>query len=234
MANTTELDFSTLLASSVHDMKNTVGMMIVQLSQLQSGVGEREELEVLGMQASQLNQSLIQLLALYKLEQQLYLPPSEEVYLDEFCEDFAAHHQSMLEALQLKLSVDNDVDTEWTLDPALIQSALATLVTNILQLKQQRQLPVSCVKLRVDTAAVAQASWLRISLEDDGPGFAPERWGHFQPQRSGIEFSTGSSGLGLYFSHLTATHHRQGEHLGFIELGQSETLGGARVSFYIP
>lgn len=234
MSRPDNLDFSTLLACSVHDMKNNVGLMINQLAQLQEQLGERTELDVLGMQASQLNQSLIQLLAVYKLEQNLYLPPTEEVYLDELCEDFQASHHAMLEALDIELVTDCEMDIPWTLDEALLQSVLATLVSNILQLKQQQPDTVSAIILRTTTQEVEGQCYLKISIDDDGPGFDSELWGHFEPKLTGVKFTSGNSGLGLYFSHLVARHHQQNGQQGFLQLGESEALGGASVSFYLP
>ena len=234
MASKPALQFSTLLASSVHDMKNTVGLMISQLESLQAQVGERAELDVLGLQVNQLNNSLMQLLAVYKLEQQLYPAPLEDFYLDEFCEDVLAAHQPLLEAMGLHLQADYPRDTSWTLDTGLLMAVVSTLFTNVMQLAQQQDAEVSELLLSVEPLTWDGMPYLRISVEDNGPGFADDRCGIFEPRQAAVEFTTGSSGLGLYFSYLVACHHQHEQHRGFLELGQSTALGGARVSLYLP
>lgn len=235
MAISERLDFATLLATSVHDMKNNVGLMIHQLAQLSEELGERSEFDAIGLQASQLNQSLIQLLAIYKLEKNLYASSADDVFLDEFCEDFDVAHEAMLGALDIDLNIQlEDADLEWSFDRLLMQSVLATLLCNVLQLKQQSDKPISSVCLDISTQEIEQVTYLKVSLDDNGPGFDSEQWGRFMPQQKAVEFSTGSCGLGLYFSHLVALHHHVGSHQGFLQLGESESLGGASVSFYLP
>lgn len=232
------LNFATLLASSVHDMKNNVGMMIHQLTQLSEklseDIGEVKELDVIGIEANQLNQSLIQLLAIYKLEQNLYSVPSQEVFLDEFCEDFQAAHQAMLSAFGVELIIDcEDGEQEWVFDADLLQSVLSTLLCNVFQLKQKND-DVGVVKLCTSVQTIDQQQYLKVSLDDDGPGFDSEHWGRFVPEQKGVQFATGNSGLGLYFSHLVAEHHHSDSVKGFLQLGESEKLGGASVSFFLP
>ncbi len=120
------------------------------------------------------------------------------------------------------------------MDASLLQSVLATLLCNIMQLKQQGEESVSSVKLVCSTQQIDAVTFLKISLEDDGPGLDSELWGRYAPQQSAVQFDSGNSGLGLYFSHLVAEHHCVEGVNGFLQLGESHTLGGASISLFIP
>ena len=80
---------------------------------------------------------------------------------------------------------------------------------------------------------VESATAVAVVVEDDGPGIPPEdrvrvldRFVRLDESR---QRRTGSSGLGLSLSHAIATRHR-----GSIDVGDSEHLGGARVTIELP
>ena len=80
---------------------------------------------------------------------------------------------------------------------------------------------------------VESATAVAVMVEDDGPGIPPEdrvrvldRFVRLDESR---QHRTGSSGLGLSLSHAIATRHR-----GSIDVGDSEHLGGARVTIELP
>ncbi len=80
---------------------------------------------------------------------------------------------------------------------------------------------------------VESATAVAVVVEDDGPGIPPEdrvrvldRFVRLDESR---QHRTGSSGLGLSLSHAIAKRHR-----GSIDVGDSEHLGGARVTIELP
>ena len=80
---------------------------------------------------------------------------------------------------------------------------------------------------------VESATAVAVVVEDDGPGIPPEdrvrvldRFVRLDESR---QRRTGSSGLGLSLSHAIAKRHR-----GSIDVGDSEHLGGARVTIELP
>jgi len=69
MTTPTEIDYATILASSVHDMKNSLCMVIQSAELIQAegaklSHGAREELALLNYEANRLNSNLLQLLSL--------------------------------------------------------------------------------------------------------------------------------------------------------------------------
>ena len=80
---------------------------------------------------------------------------------------------------------------------------------------------------------VESATVMAVMVEDDGPGIPPEdrvrvldRFVRLDESR---QRRTGGSGLGLSLSHAIAKRHR-----GSIDVGDSEHLGGARVTIELP
>jgi two-component system sensor histidine kinase SenX3 len=80
-ADRPKLDISTFLLSSIHDMKNSLGMMAAYLEDaLAESSGERYSVRLAGpgktaqalYEAQRVNNHLIQLLALYKIDQSFY------------------------------------------------------------------------------------------------------------------------------------------------------------------
>ena len=68
-----KLDFSFVLASSVHDMKNSLGMLLNTLSNViatypPSSPEQAKSYAVLEYEAARINSELIQLLSIYRLE----------------------------------------------------------------------------------------------------------------------------------------------------------------------
>jgi signal transduction histidine kinase len=103
-------------------------------------------------------------------------------------------------------------------DGGRLQQAIMNLVLNAIQ--------ATPAGGRVRMAALAQAQELELSVDDSGPGIAPElRTRIFEPF-----FTTrpGGTGLGLPFVHRTVAQHG-----GSIDVEPSE-LGGARLVVRLP
>ena len=63
------IDFSTLLAVSVHDMKNSLGLLVQQLQDISYKVNDaatQNELAHMHYEAQRINTNLVHLLALYR------------------------------------------------------------------------------------------------------------------------------------------------------------------------
>lgn len=224
------LSFATLLAASVHDMKNAVGELLSQADALaETHPQDSPQVQQIRNQAEQLNRYLLHLLALYKLDSGLYPRCPETCFLDELLEDVLAAHKAAASARGLQLvSEDLAADIEsWELDRELVTAALSTLVYNA----------VVHGHGKVQLSVAAHQEGLLFSIEDDGQGFAAEESGLLREleQLRSVNFVTGSSGFGLYFAEQVARFHQdeQGRR-GLLTLGRSVSLGGACVELWLP
>ncbi|MCU7878719.1 MAG: hypothetical protein KZQ84_18325 [Candidatus Thiodiazotropha sp. (ex Lucinoma borealis)] len=89
------MEFSDILASIIHDMKNSLGMVINTLDDLviESGHQENSKLASLQHESKRLNNNLIALLSLYKIDNGQLDPHIEEVSVEEFLEEIVIDNQ---------------------------------------------------------------------------------------------------------------------------------------------
>ncbi|WP_295472615.1 HAMP domain-containing sensor histidine kinase [uncultured Pseudomonas sp.] len=223
------LDFSMVIASAVHDMKNSLSI----LSQAHSHWQERlspEQLDspehgVVEFEFARLNSMLVQLLGLYKLGvNQLPMRPDYHD-LDDFLEAQLVHHQDVLNSRGLTASYEVDPQSPLGFfDRELVGSVLNNVLVNAIRYAQR------AIVIR----AGEQGGQLTISINDDGRGFPEAMIEQQQTLVQGIDPLNGSTGLGLYFAgHIAALHSRNGVP-GRVELANGGELGGALFTLYLP
>ncbi len=219
------LDFSTLLASTVHDMKNSIGLLMHQINQLpiQPG-GQPLDTGQLQFEATRLNNYLIQLLTLYKFEQDQYPIQLDEYYLDEFVEDLVLMNQPILQPWGISIEQQVTADLCWSFDRNLLAGLLCNIFTNVIRYAKS-QVRIECIQ---------DQGMLRIRIEDDGPGYPEKMLGELSEQPMGVDFVSGSTGLGLYFSVQVAALHQCEGQRGRVLLSNGGSLGGGCFELLLP
>jgi len=223
------LDFSMVIASTVHDMKNSLaaliqahGQWVKQLPEAQRGTAEQG---VIDYEFAHLNGMLVQLLGLYKLGvNQLPLRPDYHE-LDDFVEAQLAFHQEVLTSrgIAARYEVD-DFALPGFFDRELIGSVVSNVVINAIRYARHEML--------ITAGQVGEQ--LVISVNDDGPGFPERMIEHQTDYVLGINQSSGSTGLGLYFAaNIARQHQRQGVS-GHIEIANGGELGGGLFRIFLP
>ncbi len=230
--------FSALLASSVHDMKNSVGLVMHLVEQLRAGQPSGDEqFGQLSFEASRLNNYLIQLMTLYKLEQDQYRSQHSEQYLDEFIEDLLMMSRPALDSRGISTEIDVDPELCWEFDVSLVNGTLGSVLTNLLRYADRR-IRISARSWRPDCSDSGSDDgahrYLRLQIEDDGPGFPESMLGRLDRIPMGVDFVSGSTGFGLYFARQVAQLHRRDQYQGFVELSNGGPLGGACFQLCLP
>ncbi|RAU45822.1 MULTISPECIES: HAMP domain-containing sensor histidine kinase [unclassified Pseudomonas] len=223
------LDFSMVIASTVHDMKNSLasliqahGQWVRQLPEAQRGTAEQG---VIDYEFAHLNGMLVQLLGLYKLGvNQLPLRPDYHE-LDDFIEAQLAFHQEVLASRGIAARYEvEDFGLPGFFDRELIGSVVSNVVINAIRFARKEVL--------ISARQVDQQ--LVISVNDDGPGFPEPMIAHQADYVLGINQRSGSTGLGLYFAaNIARQHQRQGVR-GRIEIANGGELGGGVFRIYLP
>ncbi|WP_122678621.1 sensor histidine kinase [Pseudomonas viridiflava] len=223
------LDFSMVIASTVHDMKNSLATLTQAHSEwlAKLSVQQRDTPEhgVIEYEFANLNGMLVQLLGLYKLGvNQLPLRPDYHE-LDDFIEAQLAHHQEVLASRGIVARVDiTDASPLGFFDRELVGSVVGNIIVNAIGFARE-QLAISIAE---------QDGQLKITINDDGPGYPAYLIERQTDYVQGINQGTGSTGLGLYFAaHIARLHVRNGIH-GRIEIANGGVLGGAMFSIYLP
>jgi signal transduction histidine kinase len=223
------LDFSMVIASTVHDMKNSLAALTQAhtqwLSRLSEAQRETPENGVIEYEFASLNGMLVQLLGLYKLGvNQLPLRPDYHE-LDDFIEAQLAHQQEVLDSRGITASVEiDDLSPLGFFDRELIGSVVANIIVNAIRFAREKIF----ITLGDDQGQ------LKITINDDGPGYPAHMIEHQTEYVLGINQGSGSTGLGLYFaSHIARLHARNGVQ-GRIEIANGGELGGGLFSIFLP
>ncbi|CAG8868020.1 hypothetical protein PS627_02781 [Pseudomonas fluorescens] len=223
------LDFSTVIASTVHDMKNSLAALTQAhgqwLARLPEAMREGSEQGVIEHEFTHLNGMLVQLLGLYKLGvNQLPMCPDYHE-LDDFIEAQLAAHQAVLK--------HRDLLATWRIDTPnplgfFDRELVASVVSNMLD---------NAIRHAGHTVLIGieeQGEQLVISINDDGPGYPQVMLERQQDYVQGIDYRSGSTGLGLYFAARIAGLHERNGVKGRIEIGNGGALGGGLFRFYLP
>jgi two-component system sensor histidine kinase SenX3 len=223
------------LASTVHDMKNSISVVSGTLENLLSAAAPAEasaaypQLAQMLYQTKRLNDNLIQLLALYKeVGKPGYPFEPQPQQIGELVEQVASQARILLQSKGITLDLDYPAELIWTFDEDLVIGVLVHAINNAIRYTQDR------IKL----AIAADGDYLELRVEDNGAGFPPAMLeagsAALDSQRSGVNFLHNSSGLGLYFSREVARMHRHRQRHGSIALANGSSLGGGCFTLRLP
>ena len=225
------IDFSTLLASTAHDMKNSLSLILSTLDELSDGNDNDQPdslskpIDLVRYEAKRVNNDLVSLLTLYRLESEHISPRNELYSVNDFLEEQLLYHHSSLQLRKIDATVNCDETLEWVFDQDLLGTVFNNLINNALRYTQQK------ILLRAEVIE----KQLCLSVEDDGSGY-PQPMLEQQPSAAGynINHKSGSTGLGLHFSQVIAEAHHNGDKRGHIKLSNDSGLGGGKFSIFLP
>lgn len=216
-----EAPLSLLLASSVHDIKNSLSMLLNTLDSVIETTtithdSQRQQFATLRGEAARINNALIYLLGLYRLQEHRLPLQVQEVYVEDFLQEQIAANDLLFSIRQLNVSCECDEQLAAYFDPSLIAGVIGNVLVNAARYAKSNI---------VVSAQRAQDKSLVIEVRDDGPGF-PEKMLHSQHDHErGIDFHSGSTNLGLFFAAEVAHLHRRGEQHGSIALSNLQPHG---------
>lgn len=221
------IDFSMVLASAVHDMKNSLGMLLNSLDELRQeqgqSIGESSRFNTLQYEAERMHNDLVQLLGIYRLGENNLSAHIEEHFVPDFLSEHMARHTPLLDGLGIKLAIEAD-DINGFFDADLLTGVLNNTINNALRY----------TKSRIKLTASEQEGFLVIGVEDDGDGY-PENMQHSgAPTFKSLDFNSGSTSLGLFFASSVAQLHSEGDRTGSIRLHNGGSLGGGVFEIWLP
>jgi len=225
------MDISTFVAAAAHDMKNSVSVIaayledaLAQMATEPPSAAAKSTAQAL-YETQRVNGNLVQLMAIFKIEDGMYPFEPAEVELDEFAEELMLRARPLAALRGLTLTCDAQPGLQrWIFDRDLIGSVVIQSLFNAVRYAGHM--------VRLSLRAVAGR--LEIEVADDGPGFPAFMLEQGFPSRQGIDIRTGSTGLGLYFSRLAAGLHRHGDATGRTRLDNGGELGGGRFMLELP
>jgi K+-sensing histidine kinase KdpD len=223
-----DLETQMILAATVHDVKNSLGLIDDQLNDVAQRIGEidgqsAQEIRRIQLECGRINNGLVHMLGLYKMQKGRFAPNFDDVLVSDVIADTTARYRELLNSMGIALEInDKSPDSVWYMDSVLIDGLLANVMTNTIRYTHSR--------LQFDVEEID--GWLNIKITDDGRGY-PESLVAFVKEPEVIDFQTGSTGLGLYFCQKIAGMHTDGDRMGYIALSNNEA-GGASFDLWLP
>lgn len=223
------MDMQMVMASTVHDVKNSLGMIDNQLNEsikkLQNTNPEvAQEIRRIQLECGRINNGMVHMLGLYKLHKGTFSPSLEETYVRDVIHDSISRFSELLSAMGIEMTVDfSDDDCLWYLDANLIEGLLGNVLTNSIRYTQSK----------LQFFVTEKEDWLHIQIRDDGAGF-PDNMLNLLAQPAAVCFASGATGLGLFFCQKIAELHTNGERKGYVQLSNDPETKGAIFDLFLP
>mgnify|MGYP001949390389 FL=1 len=227
---TSTIDFSSVLAAAVHDMKNSLFLLIQSIESLSEtlsaeNVEAQEQVSRVHYEASRLNTNLVQILSLYRAELESLPITVDESFIKDLVEDVVGSNTLYVKQKKIMITITIDEDLSWYLDGELIYLLLNDVIINAMR--------YGTSKIHI-SAKVDKSEKLVIMIEDDGHGYPQSMLDKSHEDLSDFELSQGRTGLGLFFAKLIARAHSQDNKEGTIALSNGGSLGGSVFEVKIP
>ena len=228
-SDTESLDFSLIIASAVHDMKNSLGMLLQSVDSLcddlPDQLQENANTVTIKYEAERVNNYLIHLLGLYRIQNDRLTLNIDEYFLPDLFDEQKAQFGAVLAARGIQFETECDEFLSWYFDREIILGIINNALNNASRYTEKKIMLV----------AEERENCLVMEIHDDGPGY-PEWMLNADPSQinNNINFKTGSTSLGLYFASEVAKLHKQKGVKGRISLSNGGRLGGGVFAVYLP
>ncbi|AWL12262.1 hypothetical protein HMF8227_01789 [Saliniradius amylolyticus] len=225
-----QIDFSSVLAAGVHDMKNSLCLLLQSIESLNELVPKdapeaNENLARLHYEASRVNTGLMQLLSLYRAEKQRLPLNIDEHVLEDVVDDIIATHEGYMHNRGLSLEVEQqDPELTWFMDADLVIVLLNDILVNAMRY---------CRK-QIKLTTYVEDDQLCFLLEDDGDGYPEQMLKAGTADMQHFDISSGRTGLGLFFARMIASAHQNNGVRGSIQMENGGSLGGSRFLLKLP
>lgn len=222
----TNPDISAFLASAINDMKNSINMLTHFLEDNLSvlDVPAQKQAAPMLYEVKRVNINLIQMLSIYKVGNNFYPFDLTENSIDEFATEIVGQNQSFLNYMGIDLALDYDADLVWHFDRELVSGVVLHAMNNAANYTKG--------KLRLSLKEVDGE--LEIRVEDNGSGYPAGVIETGDAVNKGVNFASGSTGLGLYFAAMVAKLHKNLGKSGSMTLENGGEYGGGCFILRLP
>lgn len=223
------IDFATLFASNIHDIKNLLFLLLGSLDETINKTAENADskhlshLSALKYNGQLINDKLIQMLALFSMAQEHYQINLAYYSVEELIEDMVIESKPLLIARSITISGDIEDGLCWFFDQGLVGGIISNAIHNA----------IGHAKNTIKINAYRKNDMLHITVEDDGNGF-PQRLLNNSDAIRTLNITEGKTGLGLYFSSVSAQMHVNKDKSGSILLNNGGDLKGAVFTLQLP
>lgn len=221
--------FNAVLMSFIHDIKNS---LLVSLSGLEVLYHEldsikpeqKESISLIQYELHRINNSLVQLLSLYKMETHLFSVQADQYNLYDFLDELIINNTQIRSEENVSIKMECAEDIEWFFDKDLIATIINSTINN----------SIRYANTQIMISAVIENDFLKVVIEDDGKGFPEKMFVHPDSLETAINMQSGSTGLGLYFAEKIAHIHKNKNQNGSTKIDNKSLLGGGRFTLLLP
>jgi K+-sensing histidine kinase KdpD len=224
------IDFSSVLACAVHDMKNSLCMLIQSIDTLSDIEAQSpdpkksDELAKIHYEASRLNTNLLQMLSLYRVEKNQLPVLIDEHYIADIIEELLAKNCFYSESRSINIQTHVSPDLTWYFDENLIGNLLNDVFVNAMRYTK------NTIVIRVDVIA----NQLEVTIEDNGCGYPEQMLASSDWVMQNLDLDNSRTGLGLFFARLIAGAHKNKDKTGYIKLNNDNDTGGSVFTLVLP
>lgn len=223
-----KLDFSAILATSAHDMKNSLFMLLQSIENFDRATNltpkQHQEFADLHYQTSRINGTLMQLLALYRGDQNELPINIDEYPIFEVLQEVIDRNRLYLNCHDVMVTIEADEQLIGYFDQDLITYLLGDIFINALR----------HTKTKIILRAFIAGNYLNIQVEDDGEGYPDHMLAVSEMAQTDFNANKGRSGLGLLFAKKIAAKHKSNKLQGHIFLENKENCCGSIFTLRLP
>ncbi len=231
MSTMPEFDYSTLLANSIHEVKNSLNMLLNSVDQVlvdqEDNTSETYHIfSQIQYEGKRVNDDLVGLLAIYRIKNEQYSINIDDYCVLDFLEENLGQHEIMIRHRKIEKELECDNNLYWFFDRDLITGVISNVINNLYKY----------TKNKIHVSAEKEDGYLVIRIKDNGPGY-PENMlivHEESDSQKSISFDNSNTGLGLYFSRLVAEQHKNKGRSGYITTTNEGIDGGGCFSLYLP
>jgi len=218
--------FPAVLAATVHDIKNSLGIVLELIRQmaLKRQPEPGEDFSQLEYEANRINHSLMQLLVMYKIDSSNFALEIDEYPALDIINEARAQQDVLSKLNSVRVQIDCDEDLLCYCDYPNISNALGTVLNNALRYTRSA----------ISISAGAEAGYTKFCIEDDGHGYPEHLLNADFGSVADLDWVKGNTGLGLYFVSVIAGMHINNGKTGFVKIDNHSRLGGARFCLFLP
>jgi K+-sensing histidine kinase KdpD len=224
-----EFDYSTLLASSIHEVKNSLNMLLNSIDQVVTEYDEDscpayKAFSQIQYESKRVNDDLVELLAIYRIRNNQYSANIDEYSVSDFLNENIGQHEAMILNRKINYTLECNDDLHWFFDRDLLTGVISNVINNLYKY----------TKDKLHISAVREDKYMVIKIMDNGPGYPENMLVSNDDNQKSISFDQASTGLGLYFSKLVAELHKNKSRNGFIKTTNEGIDDGGCFSIYLP
>jgi len=223
------IDFSSVMAVAVHDMKNSLSLLMQTIEDLSKSLSpaqdeSRQQIVDLHYEANRMNTTLVQILSLYRAELDSLPLNIDECFMEDLAYELIESNKTYTKQKNITCTVDVDSELSWFTDKDLLFLLLNDVLVNAIR--------YGASDIKISTRV--EDDYLCISVEDNGSGYPQRMLDMSDAAMESLCVSEGRTGLGLFFARMIAQTHKNKNRQGSIKLSNNSVTGGSIFKVLLP